>query len=174
MEGIGFKVNPYDVCVANRIVKGTQYTVVWHVDDLKSSHIMPSVNNEFIAWLKNTHAKDRIGEIKFKKGKLHPYLGMSLDYSVPGKLKVFMRDYIKSMIKEFPINITGTAKIPWTESLLEENQKMKHLEEIQRELFHTYVMKLMFLSKRGRPDILTGVAYLTTRVREPNLLDWKK
>ena len=31
---------------------------------------MPSVNNEFIAWLKNTYAKDGIGEIKFKKRKV--------------------------------------------------------------------------------------------------------
>ena len=71
---------------------------------------------------------------------------MLLDYSVPGKLKVFMRDYIKSMIKEFPTKITGKAKTPWTESLFKENQKLKHLG--QSELFHTYVMRLMFLSKK--------------------------
>ena len=174
LEGIGFKINPYDTCVANRIVKGTQHTVVWHVDDLKSSHMMSSVNDEFIAWLKETYAKDGIGEIKFKRGKIHPYLGMSLDYTVAGKLKVDMRDYIKSMMKDFPSKITGKAKTPWTEGLYKENHKMKDLEGVYKEIFHTYVMKLMFLSKRGRPDILTGVAYLTTRVRKPNLLDWKK
>jgi hypothetical protein len=30
----GFKVNPYDPCVANKIVRGRQMTVSWHVDDL--------------------------------------------------------------------------------------------------------------------------------------------
>ena len=67
LEGIGFKINPYDTCVANRVVKGTQHTVVWHVDDLKSSHMLPSVNEEFITWLKNTYAKDGIGRLSLKK-----------------------------------------------------------------------------------------------------------
>ena len=39
LESIGFKFNPYDPCVANRIVKGKQQTVRFHVDDLKSSHM---------------------------------------------------------------------------------------------------------------------------------------
>ena len=34
----GFKINPYDPCVANKIINGTQMTVIWHVDDLKISH----------------------------------------------------------------------------------------------------------------------------------------
>ena len=34
--------------------------------------------------------------------------------------------------------------------------------------------KLLFLSKRARPDILTGVAFLTTRVRKPYNDDDKK
>ena len=38
IESIGFQVNPYDPCVANRIIDGKQHTVTWHVDDLKVSH----------------------------------------------------------------------------------------------------------------------------------------
>ena len=30
LEAVGFKINPYDPCVANRIVRGKQQTVVWH------------------------------------------------------------------------------------------------------------------------------------------------
>ena len=33
----GFKLNPYDSCVANKTVNGKQMTVCWHVDDLKVS-----------------------------------------------------------------------------------------------------------------------------------------
>ena len=32
---LGFKVNPYDPCVANMDVNGKQHTVTWHVDDIK-------------------------------------------------------------------------------------------------------------------------------------------
>jgi len=41
LENKGFKLNPYDPCVANKTVAGTQMTVCWHVDDLKVSHINP-------------------------------------------------------------------------------------------------------------------------------------
>ena len=36
---MGFVVNPYDPCVANKMVNGSQMTVTWHVDDLKLSHV---------------------------------------------------------------------------------------------------------------------------------------
>jgi Reverse transcriptase (RNA-dependent DNA polymerase) len=35
----GFKMNPYDWCVVNKIINGKQCTVLWHVDDLKISHV---------------------------------------------------------------------------------------------------------------------------------------
>jgi hypothetical protein len=47
IESIGFEVNPYDICVANRKVNGKQQTVTWHVDDLKSSHVDSRVDDNF-------------------------------------------------------------------------------------------------------------------------------
>ena len=35
---MGFKINPYDPCVLNKMVNGHQMTIYWHVDDLKVSH----------------------------------------------------------------------------------------------------------------------------------------
>ena len=29
----GYEVNPYDPCVTNKIVNGTQHTVCWHVNE---------------------------------------------------------------------------------------------------------------------------------------------
>ena len=39
----GFVVNPYDTYVANKMFEGKQCTVLWHVDDLKVSHVNPKV-----------------------------------------------------------------------------------------------------------------------------------
>jgi hypothetical protein len=39
----GFVINPYDFCVANKTTNCKQCTVVWHVDDLKISHVDPKV-----------------------------------------------------------------------------------------------------------------------------------
>jgi hypothetical protein len=41
-------------------------------------------------------------------------------------------------------------------------------------MFHHHTAKLLFLSKRARPDIQTAVTFLTTRVREPDEDDYKK
>ena len=38
MESIGFKVNPYDPCVSNNMIRDKKMTITWHVDDLKVSH----------------------------------------------------------------------------------------------------------------------------------------
>ena len=40
-----------DLCVANKIVDGKQFTVVWHVDDLKCSHKETPAIDKFIKWL---------------------------------------------------------------------------------------------------------------------------
>jgi hypothetical protein len=47
LESIGFKLNPYDPCVANKEVNGTQMMVCWHVDNLKVSHMDPKENTRF-------------------------------------------------------------------------------------------------------------------------------
>ena len=43
-----------------------------------------------------------------------------------------------------------------------------------REYFHSITAKLLYLSKRSRPDILTSVAFLTKRVTIPQRDDMKK
>ena len=42
-EELGFIVNPYDSCVINKMIDRKQCTIIWHVDDLKLSHIKQSV-----------------------------------------------------------------------------------------------------------------------------------
>lgn len=49
LEEIGFEKNPYDPCVANRMINGEQHTVTWHVDDLKSS-VKSAQTNDNSAW----------------------------------------------------------------------------------------------------------------------------
>ena len=44
----GFTLNPYDPCVANKMVNGKQQTIVWHVDDCKVNHVDEAMNEAFI------------------------------------------------------------------------------------------------------------------------------
>eukprot|EP00957_Ditylum_brightwellii_P197541 15049821-Ditylum_brightwellii.AAC.1 len=55
IESIGFETNPYGVCVANRMVNRKQHTVTWHVNDVKSSHVNPKVNNAFHHWCESNY-----------------------------------------------------------------------------------------------------------------------
>ena len=174
IETIGFKVNPYDPCVANRVVNGKQHTVTWHVDDLKSSHVDPKVNDTFLQWLKKKYADDNIGEVKVTRGHKHDYLAMVLDYSTPGVLKVDMTAYVKSMVEDFPEKLDGKGKFPWTENLFKVDPDSKQLKPDKAKIFHTFVMKGMFLCKRGRQDIQPGIAFLSTRTQNPTESDWAK
>ncbi len=45
---MGFIINPYNPCVAHKIVDGNQLTLQWHVDDLMISHINMLAINEFL------------------------------------------------------------------------------------------------------------------------------
>ena len=87
------------------------------MDNLKSSHINPKVNNEFLQWIKDTFVQLR--EIKTTQGPLHDYLGMTLDYSVPGQVSIGMSHYVEKMVKEFPQeNLKGASVVsPWNENL---------------------------------------------------------
>jgi hypothetical protein len=43
LKGMGFVLNPYDPCIANCTIEGTQCTAAWYVDDNKILHINPDV-----------------------------------------------------------------------------------------------------------------------------------
>ncbi len=86
IESIGFEVNPYDICVANRTVNGKQQTVTWHVDDLQLSHVDPKVNDNFHVWCEKMYGSDTVGHVKVTRGKKHDYLAMILDSNTTGVL----------------------------------------------------------------------------------------
>ena len=51
LENMDFEVNPCDPCVANKMINGSQMTVMCHVDDLKVSHKESTEVTKFICAL---------------------------------------------------------------------------------------------------------------------------
>ena len=47
-KGMGFELNPYNLCVANKIINRKQCTIVWYVDDNTISHADPYVVDSII------------------------------------------------------------------------------------------------------------------------------
>jgi hypothetical protein len=53
-------------------------------------------------------------------------------------------------------------------------QNSEKLGDDDKEFFHSYVAKLLYLAKRVRPELLVAVSYLTKRVNDPNKNDMNK
>jgi hypothetical protein len=138
---------------------------------LKSSHELASVNDNFHDWLNKIYSNKKIGTVKAVCGKVHKYLGMTLDYSKNKVLHVHMKSYIELMLKEFPCELGNkNEKYPWNQNLFKtlDTHNEKLLGNKKTEIFHTCVTKGLFLAKQGRPDIMPGIAYLSTKVRNPS------
>jgi hypothetical protein len=71
LEGLGFALNPYDPCVANKTINGHQCTILWYVDDTKISHKDPEVVSDIILKI-----EERFGKMSVTRGKEHDFLGM--------------------------------------------------------------------------------------------------
>ena len=82
LEGVGFEFNPYDPCVANRTINEHKQTIIFHVDDVKSSHVDNNVNSDFEKWLNMEFGNH--GSVTTRRGKVHDYLGMKIDYTIDG------------------------------------------------------------------------------------------
>ena len=106
----GFEINPYDRCVANKMVNGKQLTVGWHVDDLKISHVDTTVVDQFINDLDREFGKET--PLSKSRGKTHDYLGMILDFSVKGELTVNMIPYVHMVLASIPADMLGKAVTP--------------------------------------------------------------
>ena len=173
LEGEGFVFNPYDACVANKLVKDKQHTIRFHVDDLMCSHVDSKVNTRFLKWLNKMYGSH--GEVKATRGPIHDYLGMTFDFSEPGKLKLDMIDYMSAMVDDFSTEFkpSDTAPSPAADDLFNKGTSQA-LDKFQAEEFHTFVAKGLFACKRARPDIHPTIAALCTRVKDPNQDDWKK
>jgi len=167
---MGFTLNPYDPCVANKLVNGNQLTVSWHVDDLTISCVDELPIRDVIRRLKQIYGQN----LKEQLGLVHDYLGMTFDYSNPGRVEVSMDKYIANIIDSFPEEITGVSPTPATDKLFQVRDDDRPLPEEQAVMFHHVTAQLLFASTRVRRDIQTTVAFLTTRVKQPGEDDWGK
>jgi hypothetical protein len=154
------------------MIDGKQCTILWHVDDLKMSHVSEAVLDAIIDNLNKRYGQ--VTPLTVTKGTKHDYLGMTLDYSVPGEVTIRMDEYVQEIISEAPDDMSGTSATPAGEHLFDVSDDPARLNPETADLFHHLTAKLLFLCKRARPDIQTPVAFLTTRVTQPDIDDYKK
>ena len=96
LEKIRFKFNDYNTCVANRMINKKQHTVRFHVNDMISSHMDTDVNTKFGAWENETYGK--LKWVDLHRGKMHEFLGMTLDYTTKGECHILQEHHINYIV----------------------------------------------------------------------------
>ena len=169
----GFTPNKYDDCVVNKTIKGHQMTVVWHVDDLKVSHVDREEVDKFVEQMEQTFGID--APLTVSRGKVHDYLGMNLDFRVKGEVRIDMEHYIDMMLQDAPEDMDGISNTPAAAHLFKvDSDSPRLLDEERKKIFVHLVMQGLYLSQRGRPDIRTAIAFLCGRLHNPDEDDYKK
>jgi hypothetical protein len=144
-----------------------QVRITVHVDDLfvtccKQVRIMELA----------TSLRESYEEINCVQGPVSNYLGMTFDTSTEGEARVTMKGFVDDPLKWY--GGTGTANSPAGKTPFSEKLGAAVCEEEARKRFHSTVAKLLYLTKRARPDVLTAVSYLATRVQKCDEEDVRK
>ena len=168
LSDLGYSRNTHDICVFNKHDEyGVQCTIAVHVDDL----MITSAKGQMIESVSAGLIK-RYGDITRKDGPIVNYLGTVFDLTTAGKARVSMTGYVEDMLRGS--GTAGGARTPATEGLFNVRDDSDMVNEEQRVRFHRLVAKMLYLAKRARPDCLTAVAYLATRVTRCSVDDLGK
>ena len=169
----GFVPNKYNDCVVNKMINSSQMTVVWHVDDLKVSHMDAKEVGKFIHQMEEAFGKET--PLSVSRGKTHEYLGMSLDFGDKGEVRINMEHYIDMMLHDAPKEMDGISSTPVVAHLFKTNpEDPKLLGDERKKIFVHLVMQGLYLSQQVRPDICTAIAFLCSGLNNPDEDDYKK
>ena len=144
-EELGFTVNPYDSCIVNKMIDGKQCTILWHMDDLKLSHVKQQVLEDIANKLNAKYGQQT--PLIIHRGKIHDYLGMTIDYSEDGKVKFMMFDYMEGILDEVPADMDGSAVTPAALDLFTVKADTDKLDDTRADTYHRLSAKLLYLCK---------------------------
>jgi hypothetical protein len=171
LQKLGFVLNPYDPCVANCMIKGSQCTISWYVDDTKISHVNPDVVTAIIEKMEQQY-----GKMTVIRGDEHVFLGMRIKYDKRTKTAtITMKEYLQEAIDESGMDIHRIATTPARKTLFDVDMSARPLNATEAMVFHSVVAKLLYVSIRGRMDLLLAISFLsTTRVSKSTVQDREK
>ena len=165
LRELGFTANDYECCVFNKFVDGHQASICIYVDDLfvtcSDSDILDGIVLQIDAMFKGC---------TLHRGAIHSYLGMIFDFSTQGEVHIAMDGYVEDFLAEY--SVSGTAPTPAKTDLFEVDIQAQPLDDVGRDNFHSRVAKILFVAKQTRPDLLTAVSFLSTRVQCPTTQDY--
>jgi hypothetical protein len=139
-----------DKCVFRKIVGGKIFVLLVYVDD-----ILALVDRKEVEIMR-ARLVERFGTVQFEVARKLSYLGMQIEIREKGVV-VDMSYYAKKILEDVE---ASAAESPGTKAMFIVDEKAKLLEEEGRKL--------------ARPDILTAVSFLCTKVQSATEEDMKK
>ncbi len=162
----GLKKSSYDSCLFYDLDRKMYATI--YVDDLLVAAKEEEEARDFLKYL-----EAKFKNITVNEGNVVSYLGMSFHLDRQRRqAKVTMDKYIEDVLQI--CEVLGIAMTPALTDLFFIDPESPPLGKDEKEYFHSMVARLLYLAKRVRPDILTAISFLSTRVREPTDQDLGK
>jgi hypothetical protein len=105
--------------------------------------------------------------------KVQSYLGMNIEVQ-DHAIIVDMHYYIEQLLSEVSSKLTSYKTPAAKECFQIATTNSPLLDNDAKKKFHTMVAKLLNLAKRARPDLLTVVSFICTKVKTPMKRDQSK
>jgi len=140
----GLIMNPYEPCVWNCIIEGKQLTTLFHIDDLMLAHLQPQIVTEHIKKLDGVYGNQ--DPLTITRGKIHEYLGITVDFSLKRGVGFSQYDFIKKFWNSLPPDLKGPYRnIPAPDYLFKVDRHAELLDERRKDDYHSATAKSIFL-----------------------------
>jgi hypothetical protein len=163
---LGYVVHASDMGVFQKKVNHDVITICLWVDDFLGF----STNRALIDELKN-RVTERFGDARFDDGKILNYIGMTISQPKNNVITVKQVEFIKKIVQQS--GVTLHSQSPNHPGLMQKKDKNTIVPLHSSTRYLSLIMSAMFLAKRTRPEILTPVCILASRVQAPDSQDMK-
>lgn len=171
LRRLQYEICPVDPCIMRRIINNEIYIIMIYVDDLllltdktEADRLEKELITEF-------------NSITMLKGETQSYLGMQItlqNHQAVIDMSYFVQATIEAFQKQMDITTIKHHPTPGNKTYFAIDHHSQQLSDKHKKIFHTTTAKLLYLAKRARPDILTVVSFLCTRVKNPLQQDLMK
>ena len=97
---------------------------------------------------------------------------MVIDYHKKGRVTFSMENYITKLLKEAPYDMDDITRTPAALHFFNVDESATKFSKEKTQLFHHIVSKLLYLCRITWQDIQTIIAFLCTRVKIPDKVDY--
>jgi hypothetical protein len=161
---LGYGVHPSDQGVfIKETSKGEKLTICLWVDDILGF----STSDSLIKELRDAVC-DKYGDARYKNSATLSFLGMTITQPSRGGSHAKQQAYATKIVQAS--GVTKTASCP-THRQLVTGKPSTPAPKTDPKRFLSLMMSAMFLGKRTRPEILTSLSYLGSRITDPDEYD---